>query len=111
MLPCFSAAVKELKGAEREDEKDVHMAAYNASKAAVHQMARCLAAEWGVAHGIRVNTLSPGYILTDMVQGMFARHPQRRDKWGSENMMGRISRPEEYRSVFLFFLVPFCSWG
>lgn len=33
--------------------------AYNTSKAAVQQMARSLAQEWGV-NGIRVNTLSPG---------------------------------------------------
>ena len=85
------------------------MVAYNASKGAVHQMARSLAAEWGVAHGIRVNTLSPGYILTDMVRGMLARHPGRRDQWGSENMIGRISRPKEYRSVFLFSLFA-CAW-
>ena len=97
------------KGTERGDGKGVHMVAYNASKGAVHQMARSLAAEWGVAHGIRVNTLSPGYILTDMVRGMLARHPGRRDQWGSENMIGRISRPKEYRSVFLFSLFA-CAW-
>ena len=34
-------------------------AAYNSSKAAVHQLGRSLAAEWGM-DGIRVNTLSPG---------------------------------------------------
>lgn len=33
--------------------------AYNTSKAAVCQMTRNLAAEWG-QHGIRVNSLSPG---------------------------------------------------
>lgn len=34
-------------------------AAYNSSKAAVQQMCRSLAQEWG-QHGIRINTLSPG---------------------------------------------------
>ncbi len=34
--------------------------AYNTSKAAVHQMCRSLAQEWGPEYGIRVNTLSPG---------------------------------------------------
>lgn len=33
---------------------------YNASKAAVIQLGRNLASEWG-EHGIRVNTISPGY--------------------------------------------------
>lgn len=43
--------------------------AYNASKAGVLQLARNLAAEWGL-HKIRVNTISPGYIVTDMVEVM-----------------------------------------
>jgi D-arabinitol 2-dehydrogenase len=38
-------------------------APYNASKAAVRQMAASLAVEWAHA-GIRVNCISPGYMLT-----------------------------------------------
>jgi NAD(P)-dependent dehydrogenase (short-subunit alcohol dehydrogenase family) len=37
--------------------------AYNASKAGVIMLSKCLAAEWAV-HGIRVNTISPGYMDT-----------------------------------------------
>jgi NAD(P)-dependent dehydrogenase (short-subunit alcohol dehydrogenase family) len=40
--------------------------AYNASKAAVTMLAKSLAAEW--AHlGITVNSISPGYVSTDMI--------------------------------------------
>ena len=36
---------------------------YNASKVAVKHLASSLAVEWASA-GIRVNTISPGYMLT-----------------------------------------------
>lgn len=39
--------------------------AYLASKAAVHQLTKALAAEWA-PHGVRVNALAPGYFLTEM---------------------------------------------
>jgi NAD(P)-dependent dehydrogenase (short-subunit alcohol dehydrogenase family) len=37
--------------------------AYNASKAAVHQLAKSLAAEWA-PYNVRVNALAPGYVKT-----------------------------------------------
>ncbi|KGO71726.1 Short-chain dehydrogenase/reductase SDR [Penicillium italicum] len=77
--------------------------AYNASKAAVLQLARNLAAEWGT-YNIRVNTISPGYIVTAMVEKLFVEFPERRDQWPKENMLGRLSRPEEYRGAAVFLL-------
>lgn len=40
------------------------MPAYTASKAAVQGLTRCLARDFGV-HRIRVNTLAPGWVMTD----------------------------------------------
>lgn len=77
--------------------------AYNASKAAVIQLARNLAMEWG-QYNIRVNTISPGYIVTAMVEMLFVDFPERRDQWPKENMLGRLSRPEEYRGAAVFLL-------
>ncbi|KAF7714438.1 Short-chain dehydrogenase/reductase (SDR) family protein [Penicillium ucsense] len=77
--------------------------AYNASKAAVVQLARNLAAEWG-QYNIRVNTISPGYIVTQMVENLFQQFPERREQWPKENMLGRLSRPEEYRGAAIFLL-------
>ncbi|KAI5802063.1 hypothetical protein FPQ18DRAFT_251521 [Pyronema domesticum] len=82
--------------------RELPCAAYNASKAAVLQMARNLAAEWG-EHNIRVNTLSPGYILTPMTEHDFKR-PERERQLSGANMLGRLSTPEEYRGAALFLL-------
>ncbi|KAJ5787068.1 Short-chain dehydrogenase/reductase SDR [Penicillium paradoxum] len=76
---------------------------YNASKAAVIQMARNLAAEWG-QYNIRVNTLSPGYTLTSMLEDLFIEYPERRGQFANGNMLGRLSRPEEYCGAIVFLL-------
>lgn len=76
--------------------RGIDMAAYNASKAAVVGLSRCLAAEWGRA-GIRVNCLSPGYVVTKMVEKGLQRREERRREWEDANMLGRLSCPEEYR--------------
>jgi NAD(P)-dependent dehydrogenase (short-subunit alcohol dehydrogenase family) len=77
--------------------------AYNASKAAVIQLGRNLAAEWG-QYNIRVNTISPGYIVTQMVENLFVQFPERREEWPKQNMLGRLSRPEEYRGAAVFLV-------
>ncbi|KAK3393672.1 hypothetical protein B0H63DRAFT_23586 [Podospora didyma] len=76
---------------------------YNASKAGVLQLARNLAAEWG-EHGIRVNTISPGYIVTAMTETLFDDVPERRTSWPDANMLKRLSYPEEYRGAAVFLL-------
>jgi len=78
-------------------------AAYNASKAGVIQLARNLAAEWG-EHNIRVNTISPGYIVTAMVEELFVKYPQRRTDWPTQNMLQRLSAPREYRGAAVFLI-------
>ena len=77
--------------------------AYNASKAAVIQLGRNLAAEWG-EHGIRVNTISPGYIVTAMNAPLFERYPERLTDWPKGNMLNRLSKPEEFRGCAVFLL-------
>jgi NAD(P)-dependent dehydrogenase (short-subunit alcohol dehydrogenase family) len=47
-------------------------AAYNASKGAVQMLAKSLATEWG-PRGIRVNSLSPGYMHTDLIKNLLEK--------------------------------------
>lgn len=67
------------------------------------QLARNLAMEWG-PHGIRVNTISPGYIVTAMTAPLFEKFPDRKENWPKDNMLGRLSYPEEYRGAAVFLL-------
>ncbi|SPO06120.1 probable dehydrogenases with different specificities (related to short-chain alcohol dehydrogenases) [Cephalotrichum gorgonifer] len=83
--------------------RGLNCTAYNTSKSGVLQLARNLAMEWG-EHGIRVNTISPGYIVTDMVEALFKTHPERREEWAKHNMLGRLSKPSEYRGASVFLI-------
>ena len=76
---------------------------YNSSKAAVIQLARSLAMEWG-RYGIRVNSLCPGHIITPMVDEVFQQNPAARATWEAENMLGRLALPQEFRGSALFCL-------
>jgi len=73
-------------------------AAYNASKAGVAMLSRSLAVEWA-QYGIRVNSISPGYIKTEMTMSSMTRlFPM----WESLTPMGRLGEPEELRAAMLY---------
>ena len=65
--------------------------AYNASKAAVHQLTKSLAAEWA-PHGVRVNALAPGYVKTEMAP---VDDPAFKPRWIDDAPMQRYALPEE----------------
>ncbi|QFG69750.1 SDR family NAD(P)-dependent oxidoreductase [Ornithinimicrobium pratense] len=72
--------------------------AYNASKAAVHQLTKSLAAEWAPL-GVRVNALAPGYIKTDMSP---VDEPRFRRHWIEDAPQGRYALPEELGPAMVF---------
>jgi len=78
-----------------------HWVAYNTSKSAVLQMARSLACELA-PKGIRVNSISPGYIFTNMTRSFLDTQPGLEAKLSSQNPMGRFGRPDELRGVTLW---------
>lgn len=84
-------------------------AAYNASKAGVQQLGRSLAAEWG-QEGIRVNTISPGYVMTQMVEELFEEFPERRERWAGQNMLGRLGKPGDLGGARVFLIAGCSGW-
>ncbi|KAF3023873.1 hypothetical protein E8E15_005929 [Penicillium rubens] len=89
--------------------KGMKSSIYNSSKAAVIQLARSFAMEWSNIDregrgGIRVNCLCPGHIVTPMAKMVMDKTPGTKEIWESENMLGRLARPEEFRGIALLLM-------
>ena len=74
-------------------------AAYAASKSALEGLVKSLAREWG-KKGIRVNLVLPGFMLTDMTEGL---RGSVKEAALSRHVLGRFNTPEQ-TAAFLLFL-------
>jgi NAD(P)-dependent dehydrogenase (short-subunit alcohol dehydrogenase family) len=72
--------------------------AYNASKAAVHQLTKSLAAEWA-QYGVRVNAVAPGYVRTEMAP---VDRPEFKRFWIEDAPLGRVATPDEIAPSVVF---------
>ena len=71
---------------------------YNSSKAGVAMLTKSMALEWA-EYGIRVNSISPGYMKTEMtLSSMSHLFPE----WEAITPLGRLGEPEELRGALLF---------
>ena len=80
-----------------------NISAYIGSKAAVRGLVGPLAVELA-PYGIRVNSLSPGYMMTDIMQGLQRQQPDLVRQFQKETLLGggmRIGRPEELQGPLL----------
>ena len=74
--------------------------AYNASKAGVIQLTKSLAIEWA-KRGVRVNSISPGYIGTELTLNSPTLIPLI-EKWNEMAPMGRMGKPEALESICVY---------
>ncbi len=69
---------------------------YNASKAGVIMLTKSLAVEWA-SKNVRVNSISPGYIMTDLIKGH-----ELIPKWTELSVMDRLGSPDELQGIALY---------
>jgi 2-deoxy-D-gluconate 3-dehydrogenase len=78
------------------------LAAYAASKGAVAQLGRALALDWA-PHGIRVNTIAPGYVRTPMSAASLS-DPTHHERVTASTPLGRPAEVHEVVDVVEFLL-------
>lgn len=83
------------------------IANYCASKAAVIQLSKGLAVEWA-QYGIRVNTVSPGYIQTDLIATM----KDMLEIWQAKMPEGsRLGYPEDLVGIYIYLASDASKWS
>lgn len=85
-----------------------NQSAYTASKGALLQYTKLLAVEWA-AYGIRVNALSPGYIITEMTEDARQQALYVNGVLG-HTAMNRFGRAEEVAEGICFLASPEASF-
>lgn len=77
---------------------------YAMSKAGMGHMTRGLALEWG-SHGVRVNAIAPGFILTDLTQKLWSDPTMQ--AWNKANTpQQRLGTPQDMVGTAIFLASP-----
>lgn len=84
-------------------------APYSAAKGAVEAVVRSLAVEWA-PHGVRVNGIAPGWVLTPLLQDAADHGIHDIEALGKLVPVGRVAQPAEIASVIAFLISPDASY-
>ena len=93
----FTASIAGLRGTSG-------IGAYGAAKAALMQLARSLACEWG-EHNIRVNAIAPGLIKTDFARALWSDEELARRRI-AETPLKRLGVPEDIAGAAVLLASP-----
>lgn len=73
---------------------------YNASKAGVIMLTKSMAVEFA-KRGVRVNSISPGYIGTELITAAPKLKPLI-EQWNQLSPIGRLGRPDELQAIAVY---------
>ncbi len=82
--------------------------AYGASKAGLHSMAQSLAVALA-PHGITVGAVAPGFIRTDMANGVLGGPAG--DAIRAQSPFGRVGEPDEVAAAVAWLASPDATWA
>jgi NAD(P)-dependent dehydrogenase (short-subunit alcohol dehydrogenase family) len=85
----------------------IPQAAYAASKAGLNGLTRDLSQQWSRRLGIRVNSVAPGFVATDMISQM---PPATLDRFLSGTCLGRVGTQRELDAAVVFLASPASSY-
>lgn len=79
-------------------QKQLH---YNTSKAGVIHLTKSLAAEWA-QYNVYVNSVSPGYTVTPLVENLLKERPEFAEMWKSLIPLQRFAKPIDIVGAVIF---------
>jgi NAD(P)-dependent dehydrogenase (short-subunit alcohol dehydrogenase family) len=87
------------------------LASYCVSKAAVDMFTRCAALDFA-PHGVRVNAVNPGVVVTELhtVTNSVADYPAFLERSKGTHPLGRVGKPEEIAALIAFLLSDEAGW-
>jgi NAD(P)-dependent dehydrogenase (short-subunit alcohol dehydrogenase family) len=87
------------------------LAAYCVSKAAVDMITRCAALDFA-PHGVRVNAVNPGVVVTELhtVNNAVADYAAFLERGKTTHPLGRVGQPAEVAALILFLLSRESGW-
>jgi len=88
-----------------------NLAAYCVSKAAIDMLTKCAALDFA-PHGVRVNAVNPGVVVTELhtVSNAVADYPAFLERGKGTHPIGRVGQPEEIAALIAFLLSAESGW-